>query len=369
MADGDPPLRTTLVVGTRPELIKLAPVARAIARRGGRAHLLLTGQHPALDLEAAGLRGFAHTRLALDLHGLEPPDAAEAIARACADALPATAPDWVLVQGDTTSALGGALGAVRAGLRLAHVEAGLRTGDLTQPWPEEPFRIEIDRISDLLLAPTTTARDNLKAERVRGTILVTGNTGIDAFRALREATRGPTPEPDETPMVLVTVHRRENLDAMASIAEGLARAAEACTYRALLITHPNPGTAARARAAFSALPFVRMLPPQTPAGMLGLLRRARVVVSDSGGINEEAPTLGVPLLVLREKTERPEAVAAGNARLVGSDPERIARYLSTLLTDADAHAAMAVPRDLFGDGYASDRIADALTTAATSARR
>ena len=369
MADGYAPLRVTIVIGTRPELIKLAPVARAITRRGGRAHLLLTGQHPALDLAAAGLDRYAHTRLDLDLNGLEPPAAAEVIAQACAAALPATTPDWVLVQGDTTSALGGAIGAVRVGLRLAHVEAGLRTGDPAQPWPEESFRVQIDGLSDLLLAPPPTARDNLAAEGVAGTVLVTGNTGMDALRELRLITAVPDTKPKAPPLVLVTVHRRENLEAMGRIAEGLARAARECTYRAVLVTHLNPGTAARARAAFDGLSFVQLRAPQTPGELLCLMLRARVILSDSGGISEEAPTLGVPLLILREKTERPEAVAMGGARLVGSDPGRIARELTRLICEPTAHQAMAVPSDLFGDGHASERIADALLAWVPAARR
>lgn len=360
MSDGTRPLCATLVVGTRPELIKLAPVARAIAARGGQAHILLTGQHPALDLAGAGLGGFSHTRLTPDLDGLEPPEAAEAIASGCAAVLPTSAPDWVLVQGDTTSALGGAWGATRAGLRLAHVEAGLRTGDPAQPWPEEPFRVQIDRLGHLLLAPTASARDNLANEGVSGAILVTGNTGIDAVRELRRSLGRFEPEPGGLPLVLLTIHRRENLDVMPRIAEGLARAAEARPFRAMLVTHPNPITAAKAHDAFGALPFVELIAPQAPAELLCLMLRARAILSDSGGISEEAPTLGVPLLILREKTERPEAVASGNARLVGADSERIAQELSRLVGDPNAHAEMAVVRELFGDGYASERIVDAL---------
>lgn len=360
-------MRVVLVIGTRPELIKLAPVARAFAERGVQAHLLLTGQHPSLDLRAAGLAGFPNSRLQLDLTGLEPLDAAEAIARGCEAALRPQSPDWVLVQGDTTSALGGALGAARSGFKLAHVEAGLRTGDPGQPWPEEPFRIQIDRISDLLFAPTPLARDNLLSEGARGALFVTGNTGIDAFRELRENTAIDPSSSEEPPLVLLTVHRRENLEAMPAIAEGLRRAARACAFRPVLITHPNPGTAERARRAFAPVSNLELLPPRSPEEMLQLLNRARVVASDSGGISEEAPTLGVPLLILRDKTERPEAVTAGNAMLVGCCPDRIASGLTAILTDKDVHAAMAVPRDLFGDGHAAGRIADALL--AYSARR
>ena len=245
MVDGSPAPHVCLVIGTRPELIKLAPVAVALRDRGARVHLLLTGQHRALDMAEAGLDAFACTGLACALDGLGPNDAVDAIAGQTRIVLRSLLPDWVVVQGDTTSALGGARAAAGLGMRLAHVEAGLRTGDTAQPWPEEPFRIEIDRLADVLFAPTQTARDHLLREGVRGRVMVTGNTGIDALR--RDLARIGACLPDEAPHVLLTVHRRENLDAMPAIADGLARAARACAYRVLLPLHPNPTTAARAR--------------------------------------------------------------------------------------------------------------------------
>lgn len=350
--------RIALVIGTRPELIKLAPLATALADGGARVTLLLTGQHPGLDLAGAGLE-MSTLRLSHP-QGLEPLEAADTISTAAQAVLQHLRPDWVVVQGDTSSALGGARAAVALGLPLAHVEAGLRSGDPAMPWPEEPFRIEIDAASDLLFAPTAGARVNLIRERVRGEVVVTGNTGIDALRLalLRTPVRAPR---DGPPLILLTAHRRENVGpAMAGIAEGVRRAADGAAFRLVILTHPRPDTAALTRQAFAGLPRTRFLPPQSPAQTLRWMLRSTAILSDSGGISEEAPTLGRPLLILRDRTERPEAVEAGSAVLVGSDPVRIRDGLLDLLEDPVLHASRALPRPVFGDGHAAGRIASAL---------
>lgn len=351
-----------LAIGTRPELIKLAPVARALAAEGLRTTLLLSGQHPALDLGGAGLTDVPTVRLAAALDGLQPLAAVDAIARAACPVLAELAPDAVAVQGDTSTALACARAAAARRTPVAHVEAGLRSGDPRMPWPEEPFRVEIDRLSQWLFAPTESAGANLENEAVAGAIHVTGNTGIDALREAVGA-QGPVSRAGP-PLLLVTVHRRENLgDGMARIAAGLRDAARLAEFRALVLAHPRADTAALQSRLFSVAANTRVLPPQTPATTIRLMRRADMILSDSGGMSEEAVTLGRPLLILRDRTERPEAVTCGGATLVGTDPERIAVSIAELLHDRASHAARAQPRPVFGDGHAAPRIAKLLAAA------
>jgi UDP-N-acetylglucosamine 2-epimerase (non-hydrolysing) len=263
----------------------------------------------------------------------------------------------VIVQGDTSSALGGALAAATADVPLAHVEAGLRTHDPWLPWPEEEFRTAIDANADLLFAPTELAAANLHAEQVAGEIFVTGNTGIDAVLEACARLPAPSLRDGAAPRVLVTVHRRE------SWREGLRSIAAAVTELGAdgipvdVVVHPNAYVAATMRALLGGAANVALIPPCTHDELLGLMRNAALVLSDSGGIQEEAPTLGIPLLVLREKTERPEAIAAGNARMVGTNRERIVAEARGLLADPVALAAMSRRSFPFGDGHAAPRIA------------
>ena len=350
--------RIDLVVGTRPEAIKLAPVAFALAAEGLRPRLLFTGQHP-LDPAEHGLETF--NRVELDCPGKRNPLAhSDAVARAMADVL-ADPPALLVVQGDTSSALGGAMAAFTAGVPIAHVEAGLRSFDPAMPWPEEQNRIAIDRLATLLFAPTATSAANLRADRVSGAISITGNTGIDALLAVLNRLGPAEPRADgERLRLLVTCHRRENwgrpMRAVAAALNHLARR-EAVEIRVVL--HTNPAMAEAMRRALKPSPAVELLAPLGHAGMIAELRGADVVLSDSGGVQEEAPALGIPLLVLRDKTERPEGIASGNMILAGTDRDRIIA-LVIRLTDPLVRATMSRPSLPFGDGQSGQRIAAAM---------
>lgn len=265
-------------------------------------------------------------------------------------------PDLLIVQGDTSSALGGARGALAATVPLAHVEAGLRTRDRTLPWPEEEYRTEIDAGADLLFAPTDLAAFNLACERVPGRVHITGNTGIDALLAALDELP-PAPRRDRAlPSILVTCHRRE------SWGEGLANVSAAVREVASLahvdvIVPPNEHVAATLRRLLGDCPNVALLDPCGHRELVQRMRGCDLILSDSGGMQEEAPALGVPLLVLRDKTERPEGVATGNMRLVGTSAERIVRETRRLLSDPAAYAAMARVCFPYGDGTAAPRIA------------
>jgi UDP-N-acetylglucosamine 2-epimerase (non-hydrolysing) len=269
-------------------------------------------------------------------------------------------PELIVVQGDTSSALGGALAARDMGIRLAHVEAGLRSHDPAQPWPEEENRVTIDRLSDLLLAPTEQNAANLRREKLGGEIAVTGNSGIDALAAIV----GPLPLrrkrrwlPRRRMRLLVTCHRRENWE------QGLDQLALALTTLADegiasdIVLPPNPTITERLIELLGGQRLIRLVPPMSHPAMTEAMRRADLVLSDSGGMQEEAPTLGLPLLVLREKTERPEALATGSAVLVGTDVERIVATVTRLRRHRLELDAMSRPCLPFGDGRSAPRIA------------
>jgi UDP-N-acetylglucosamine 2-epimerase (non-hydrolysing) len=347
-----------LVVGTRPEAIKLAPLATALRICGHAPLLVLTGQHSQLDPVSFGLGACAAIRLRCAAKG-DPRLHAEVVASALAPSLQGPdRPRLLVVQGDTSSALGGALAAAAAGVSLAHVEAGLRSHDLSLPWPEEANRVEIDRLADLLFAPTEENAANLALEGVAGEVHVTGNTAIDA---LFEMLAGLPPRPATSgglPRLLVTCHRRENWGAaFTPIALALIELARSPWLRIEVVLHSNPAMAGAARLMLGGQPRIRLLPPMEHRAMIAALRTAHLVLSDSGGIQEEAPALGVPLLVLRSTTERPEGVASGNSLLVGNDKEEILHQVRRLLDDPAAYRAMAVPSLPFGDGQSAPRIA------------
>ena len=356
--------RIDFVIGTRPEAIKLAPVVIELANRGVSIHLHSTGQHPGLELADHGLGHFRATRLGC-AGRRDPIDHVTDVDRALERQWRRNAPALAVVQGDTSSALGGARAASRCGIAIAHVEAGLRSFDPTSPWPEEQFRVEIDRLADLLFAPTTTAAANLRREGCEGMLHVTGNSGIDALLATldgmprhrrRPAARGPL-------KLLVTCHRRENWGTgLVSLALALIELARGGAAAIDVVLHPNPQVAQAMFALLSDEPNVRLVAPLGHGAMIDAMRRADLILSDSGGVQEEAPALGVPLLVLRDVTERPEGVAAGNAVLVGTDSASVVEAVSRLAADRAALAAMAVPRFPFGDGQSAPRIA-ALTLA------
>ena len=267
----------------------------------------------------------------------------------------------VIVQGDTSSALGGALGAELAGVPLAHVEAGLRSHDRSHPWPEEDFRIAIDARADLLFAPTELNAVNLRREGILGEIQVTGNTGIDALLNRLPMLRQEMKRRDGTRQLLVTCHRRESWgEGLEVIASCLRHIASRPDVSITMVLHPNPAVACEMHRLLSGAPGVILHEPCAPLQMLQLMRSSDLILSDSGGIQEEAPALGIPLLILRDRTERPEGILSGNSILLGRDPVVICATVDRLLSDNAAFAQMSRPSLPFGDGRASSRIAAAI---------
>jgi UDP-N-acetylglucosamine 2-epimerase (non-hydrolysing) len=334
----------------------MAPVAHALASRGIQPTVVLTGQHPGLVPSEFGLGGFAAIQLSCPGE-CNPHDHVRAVSIALLSWL-AAPPDLLVVQGDTSSALGGALAGFMAGVPVAHVEAGLRTHDPLLPWPEEEYRVAIDAQAELLFAPTETAAENLRGEAVSGEVYVTGNTGIDALLAVERAMPAPPSSDGGLPRVLVTCHRRESWRAgLGSIAEALRELAKSGDARIDVVLHPNPHVAAKMTDALEGCTGILLLGPSSHSELLRRIRDCDLVLSDSGGIQEEAPALGTPLLVLREKTERPEAISSGSARLVGTSTTKIIAETRRLLADPIARAAMSRRSFPFGDGQAGIRIA------------
>jgi UDP-N-acetylglucosamine 2-epimerase (non-hydrolysing) len=351
--------RIALVVGTRPEAIKLSPIAHALAHHGEPPGLFVTGQHPGLELADHRLDGFP--TIPLGCPGQPDPMLhADLVRSALNRLLPMNRPKLLVVQGDTSSALGGALAARELGIALAHVEAGLRTYDPNFPWPEEENRVAIDKLSDLLFAPTNGNAANLRREQISGRIHITGNSGIDALAGLVGGlSRKPVRRwlPRRQFKLLVTCHRRENWQAGL---EGLATALHALAKQrvvAEVILPPNPSVTERMHCLLGGKPGIALIPPLSHPATIAAMRSTDLVLSDSGGMQEEAPALGVPLLILREKTERPEGLATGTMELVGTDPERIVGAVDRLRQDRRLLRKMAQPCLPFGDGRSAPRIA------------
>ncbi|MDR6972528.1 non-hydrolyzing UDP-N-acetylglucosamine 2-epimerase [Leifsonia shinshuensis] len=359
------------VYGTRPEAIKMAPVVRALQQSPlFRPTVVLTGQHRDIldqvnttfgvsadaDLGIMTPRQTLHDITVRTMTGLQP-------------LLDRHVPDAVLVQGDTTSAMAAALAAFERKIPVVHIEAGLRSGDLFDPFPEEANRRIIGQIASLNLAPTAHAKRNLLASGVpEARIAVTGNTVIDALHlmldrapafgdpALTRALAG------DAPLVLVTAHRRENHgEPMRRIGTAVrVLAARFPDHVFVLPAHPNPAVREHLLAALGTAPNILVTAPVAFPEMVHLMDRATLILTDSGGVQEEAPALGSPVLVLRETTERPEAVLAGTSRLVGTHVETIVDEAAVLLTDPVRHAAMAHAASPFGDGHAAARTVAAL---------
>ena len=368
-------IRVLSIFGTRPEAVKMAPVVKTLADTLGIESLVcVTAQHremldqvmelfdiqPDVDLNLmqpgqtlAGLTASIFTHLDPVLRDLQP--------------------DWVLVQGDTTTVMSATLLSYYHRIRIGHVEAGLRTGDKWQPFPEEINRRVAGVVADLHFAPTEHSRQNLLAEGVpEANILVTGNPVIDA---LDEIVRRPAPSEAADllaaknihhggrELVLVTAHRRENFDEpLEEICQALRELAERYADRLELIypVHLNPNVKGPVHRLLADVPNITLLPPLQYLPLVHLMKHCKLVLTDSGGIQEEATALGVPTLVLREVTERPEGVAAGVLELVGTDRERIVRSARRLLEDEAAYQAVASAKNPFGDGHAAERIAAAL---------
>jgi UDP-N-acetylglucosamine 2-epimerase (non-hydrolysing) len=352
------PPRVVVVYGTRPEAIKLGPVVRALRTRAVAVTVICTGQHrELLENAEAALAAQPEVELELMRPGQTP---SQLIARAMERldaALAEIAPSLVLAQGDTATAFVATFAAFHRKIPSGHVEAGLRTWRLDAPFPEEGYRQMIDRIATRLYAPTEGARANLLSEgRAPADVVVTGNTGIDAVLALARSDAGHCV--GEPPFVLATLHRREAFGPpLEAICRALARIARE-GVAVVLPVHPNPDVRRTVNAVLGSEPRVKLIAPLPYPDLVKTMLGALCVVTDSGGIQEEAPTLGVPVLVTRETTERPEAVEAGAAVLVGFREDRIVEEVVRLHRDAGARAAMAVPRLVYGDGKASERIAD-----------
>ena len=278
-------------------------------------------------------------------------------------------PDMLVVQGDTTSTLTGALAAFYQHVPVGHVEAGLRTGDLTQPFPEEMNRVATTRLAALHFAPTETARNNLLADGVDARrISITGNSGIDAVLHIKDALAsgrlhgGTWPQLDSAKkLIVVTAHRRESFgEGFAHICAALARLAQRPDVQLIYPVHRNPNVMDPVYRQLDNLANVFLVEPLDYVPFVDLMRRAYLLITDSGGIQEEGPSLGKPILVMREKTERPEAVTAGTVKLVGTDTDRIVCEAARLLDDRAEYARMARIHNPYGDGRASDRIRQAI---------
>lgn len=363
--------RLCVVLGTRPEAIKLAPVITALrARPHFETTVLSTGQHREMLDQAMGQVGIVPDR-SLDLMttGQSLSEVTQRVVAGMDRLLRELAPDLLVVQGDTTTTMAASLGAFHRQVPVAHVEAGLRSANLHDPFPEEMNRRVTSLVSDLHLAPTPLARDRLLAEGVDPRrIAVTGNTVVDSLLALRAqpfSTAGTVLAglpPAAGRMVLITSHRRESfggpLEATCRAVRTLAERFPEVSF--VFPVHANPNVRRTVEQLLGRVPGVHLLPPVGYREFLHLLEHCHFVVTDSGGVQEEAPTMGKPLLLLRRLTERPEALEAGLARLVGGDGEALVVEASRLLEDEAAWRSMVATSNPYGDGQAGERCGEAI---------
>lgn len=363
--------RVLVILGTRPEAIKLGPVIVELQKRdsGFEVRVCVTGQHR--ELLAAPLRTFGIVPDD-DLASMRPGQSLTASAARILAGLERVVardqPDAVIVQGDTTSTLCGALAAFYARIPVAHIEAGLRTDTTDSPFPEEMNRRLSTRLTSLHLAATEWAAENLLTEGVPAeSVRVTGNPGIDALRRLRATCRqSPTRQvwrwrDRSIRLITVTAHRRENLmHGLPGICDAVQALAQRRDVQMVWPLHPNPEVQRIVRSRLIAVPGVTLLPPLDYPDFVDLLAGSDLALTDSGGVQEEAPSLGTPALILRESTERPEAIAAGTSILVGCEPARIASTAARLLDDADELRWRSRIHNPYGDGAAAPRIAAAL---------
>lgn len=373
-------LKVLSVFGTRPEAIKMAPVVHALREAPDiEGRVCVTAQHrDMLDQVLDIFDIVPHHDLDLMQPGQTLHDLTARVLSQLRPVLEAERPDVVLVHGDTTTSFAAALASFYSHIPVGHVEAGLRTGDLSSPFPEEANRVLADRLSRHHFAPTPRARDCLLAEGLPPEgIFVTGNTVIDALLWVRDRL-SPQPSAEEraeygaavadlvadsdAPIVLVTGHRRESFgQGFEDICAGLARLATAHpTVQVVYPVHLNPRVQEPVHRLLGALPNVHLISPLSYRPFVRLMDRCRLILTDSGGIQEEAPSLGKPVLVMREVTERPEGVEAGTVRLVGTQADRIVAEAGRLLTDSAAYEAMHRAHNPYGDGRATQRILDAL---------
>jgi UDP-N-acetylglucosamine 2-epimerase len=372
-------MKILVVIGTRPEAIKMAPVIRALQSIPDQADVLVcsTGQHRQMLDQVLSL---FHIRPDFDLELMRenqtPSQVAAGVLNAIDPLLVQEQPDWMLVQGDTTTVMAATIAAFHRKVRVAHVEAGLRTYDRENPFPEEMNRVVADHVSALHFAPTQQARAQLLAEGIQaGSIFVTGNTVIDALhwaveQPLTEIARQELAENDllryfqdaGRRLILVTAHRRENQgEPIRQICHALCRLAQTRPdFHIVYPVHRNPNIWVPVHDLLGEIPGITLTPPLDYLTLIHLMKHSAIILTDSGGIQEEAPSLGVPVLVLRKTTERPEAVTAGAVRLVGVDTETILMEAGRLLDDPLAYKSMAQAINPYGDGLASQRIVEVL---------
>lgn len=362
-------MRVLSIFGTRPEAVKMAPVIRALARTPGVESLVcVTAQHRQMLDQVLELFEITPN---VDLDLMKPDQSlAELTARVFTHLDPVLAdlnPDWVLIQGDTTTVVSAALLAYYHRVRVGHVEAGLRTGDKWQPFPEEVNRRVAGVAADLHFAPTEWSRQNLLRENIPAeNIVVTGNPVIDALHWVSnkpyDLSSLDVPASDVR-LITVTAHRRENFGRpLENICGALRQLAERYGDQLQIVypVHLNPHVQEPVHRLLSDLPNIILLDPLDYLPMVHLMKRSTLVLTDSGGLQEEAPGLGVPVLVMREVTERPEGVEAGTVKLVGTDMDRIISETRRLLDDPQAHAVMAQAVNPYGDGHAAERIVEAV---------
>lgn len=374
--------KVMVAFGTRPEAIKMAPVVEALkATPGIETIVAVTAQHREMLDQVLDLFEIVPDE---DLDIMQPGQTlaglTSRILTGMGEVIGRHAPDMVLVHGDTTTTMATSLAAFYNRTAVGHVEAGLRTGNLYSPWPEEANRKLTGSLAALHFAPTEQSRANLLREGVaEDTIHTTGNTVIDALLAVVRKINGsseleaslraefPFLDPDKR-LVLVTGHRRENFgDGFEQICRALKAIASRGDTQVVYPVHLNPNVQEPVRRILSDQPDVHLIEPLNYLPFVFLMSRSHLIITDSGGVQEEAPSLGKPVLVMRNTTERPEAVDAGTVRLVGTDAERIIEHANQLLDDQDAYQSMARAHNPYGDGKASSRIADTLAAMASSA--
>jgi len=362
-------LRALLIFGTRPEAIKMAPVVHECRRRAEEVDSIvcLTGQHREMLAQVTGYFG---VRADVHLDLMQPDQTLSGLTARCLEGLDEVLvrlqPDCVVAQGDTTTVMAASLAAFFRRIPLVHVEAGLRTGNLQAPWPEELNRRVADLVTALHCAPTRRAADALVAEGVPPrTVHVTGNTVIDALLETVRRERANAPQWQakhaviaDRPMILITGHRRESFgQGFENICRAIAALAERFAHCEFVYpVHLNPNVQEPVRRALGNRGNVHLLDPVAYPEFVWLMDRSTLILTDSGGVQEEAPSLRKPVLVMRQTTERPEAVEAGGARLVGTSVEAIVGGVSALLTDPAQYAACLMDHNPYGDGRAAERI-------------
>jgi len=364
-----------LIFGTRPEAIKMAPVYSELLKDDNfETKICVTGQHrQMLDQVLHLFKIEPEYDLNLMRSGQTLSEITSKTLSGLSTILETFSPDVVLVQGDTTTALSGTLASFYHHIPVGHIEAGLRTGDINAPWPEELNRSIISKMTKWHFCPTNNSKNNLINEGYRNNIYVTGNTVIDALFSvvekistektlIKELSEQFSFLSSTTRLILVTGHRRENFgDGMKQICEGILGIAEREDVQVVYPVHLNPNVQKPVFSLIGNHPRIKLLPPLDYVPFVYLMTKAHIILTDSGGVQEEAPSLGVPVLVMRDKTERPEAIEAGTVRLVGTNPNLIIKECNLLLDDNGQRDLMRKSHNPYGDGTAAQQIVRILT--------